>query len=55
MTAQLVLPFASTVIMVFFTVSVLERYLARRKLHFLFWGIGLAMFEIGRASCRESG
>jgi len=47
MTAQMVLPFLSTVIMVFFTVSVLERYLARRKLHFLFWGIGLAMFGAG--------
>ena len=47
MTVQMVLPFLSTVIMVFFTVSVLERYLARRKLHFLFWGIGLAMFGAG--------
>ena len=28
MTVQMVLPFLSTVIMVFFTVSVLERYLA---------------------------
>src|SRR4030067_662615 len=47
MDVQAVLPFVSTVIMVFFTVSVLERYLARRKLHFLFWGIGLAMFGAG--------
>ena len=47
MTVQIVLPFVSTVIMVIFTVSVLERYLARRKLHFLFWGIGLAMFGAG--------
>ena len=47
MTAQMVLPFLLTVIMVFFTVSVLERYLARRKLHFLLWGIGLAMFGAG--------
>jgi hypothetical protein len=44
---QTILPFVSTVIMIVFTVSVLERYLARRKLHFLFWGIGLAMFGAG--------
>jgi len=47
MSVQTVLPFVSTVIMVIFTVSVLERYLVRRKLHFLFWGIGLAMFGAG--------
>ena len=47
MDVQAVLPFVSTVIMVVFTVSVLERFLARRKLHFLFWGIGLAMFGAG--------
>jgi hypothetical protein len=44
---QTILPFVSTVIMIVFTASVLERYLARRKLHFLFWGIGLAMFGAG--------
>ena len=47
MTIQTVLPFLSTVIMVIFTVSVLERFLVRRKIHFLFWGIGLAMFGTG--------
>ncbi|HSB90505.1 MAG TPA: hypothetical protein VLD63_10825 [Anaerolineales bacterium] len=47
MSIQTILPFVSTVIMVIFTVSVLERYLVRRKLHFLFWGIGLAMFGAG--------
>jgi hypothetical protein len=47
MTIQSVLPFASTVIMVVFTVSVLERFVARKKAHFLFWGIGLAMFGAG--------
>ncbi len=41
------LPFISTVIMVIFTVSVLQRYVVRRQAHFLFWGIGLAMFGAG--------
>jgi hypothetical protein len=41
-----ILPFISTVILVF-VISVLRRYFARRKAHFLFWGIGLAMFGIG--------
>jgi hypothetical protein len=41
------LPFISTLIMVIFTISVLRRYVDRRKSHFLFWGIGLAMFGIG--------
>lgn len=47
MSLNLVLPFVSSVIMVVFTVSVLQRYWVRRKLHFLFWGIGLAMFAAG--------
>jgi hypothetical protein len=47
MSATTVLPFFSTLVMLVFTVSVLQRYRARRKLHFLFWGIGLAMFGIG--------
>lgn len=47
MSATQVLPFISTLVMLVFTVSVLQRYVARRKLHFLFWGIGLAMFGIG--------
>lgn len=33
--------------MVVFTVWVLQRYVVRRKLHFLFWGLGLAMFGFG--------
>ena len=41
------LPFVSTTVMLFFTVSVLQRYIARRLPAFLFWGIGLAMFGIG--------
>ncbi|HET7011045.1 MAG TPA: hypothetical protein VFI11_09740 [Anaerolineales bacterium] len=47
MNVQTILPFASTIIMVVFTVSVLQRYVARGRLHFLFWGIGLAMFGAG--------
>jgi hypothetical protein len=47
MSATTVLPFFSTLVMLVFTASVLQRYRARRKLHFLFWGIGLAMFGIG--------
>jgi hypothetical protein len=42
-----VLPFISTAIMLVFTLSVLKRWFARRKAHFLFWGIGLAMFGAG--------
>jgi hypothetical protein len=41
------LPFASTVVMFIFTVYVLRRYAVRRAPHFLFWGIGLAMFGVG--------
>jgi len=47
MDINLVLPFFSTAIMLAFTVYVLQRYLVRRKPHFLFWGIGLAMFAAG--------
>ena len=47
MSLNLVLPFLSTVIMLIFVISVLQRYVATRKLHFLFWGIGLAMFGTG--------
>ncbi len=42
-----VLPFISTAIMLGFTVYVLQRYFVRRAPHFLFWGIGLAMFGAG--------
>ena len=47
MTINHILPFISTAIMLVFTVSVLRRYFARRQAHFLFWGIGLAMFGTG--------
>jgi hypothetical protein len=41
------LPFVSAVVMLVFTVYVLQRYAVRRTPHFLFWGIGLAMFGVG--------
>jgi hypothetical protein len=41
------LPFASTAIMFTFSVYVLQRYIVRHTLNFLFWGIGLAMFAAG--------
>jgi hypothetical protein len=41
------LPFVSTIIMLIFTINVLQRYFVRRQAHFLFWGIGLAMFGAG--------
>ena len=44
---NLILPFISTAVMVVFVIAVLRRYVVRRKLHFLFWGIGLAMFGAG--------
>ena len=47
MSINQILPFISTAIMLGFTVYVLQRFLLRRQLHFLFWGIGLAMFGIG--------
>lgn len=47
MSINTILPFLSTAVMVVFTVWVLQRYVVRRKLHFLFWGLGLAMFGFG--------
>ena len=47
MTVNQTLPFISTAIMLLFTVYVLQRYFVRRQPHFLFWGIGLAMFGAG--------
>src|SRR5512138_2652290 len=47
MSINQILPFFSTVIMLGFTVYVLQRYAVRRAPHFLFWGIGLAMFGAG--------
>jgi hypothetical protein len=47
MSINLVLPFLSTIVMLLFTVWVLQKYVTRRKPHFLFWGLGLAMFGMG--------
>src|SRR3990172_8245747 len=47
MSINFILPFVSTAIMLAFTLYVLQRYLVRRAPHFLFWGIGLAMFGAG--------
>src|SRR5574341_2571131 len=47
MSVNAVLPFISTAIMFAFTAFVLQRYIARRSPHFLFWGLGLAMFGAG--------
>ncbi len=47
MSINLILPFISTAIMLVFTVLVLRRFVVRRSPHFLFWGLGLAMFGAG--------
>ena len=47
MSINSVLPFLSTLVMFAFTTFVLQRYLVRRSPHFLFWGVGLAMFGAG--------
>ena len=47
MTINHILPFLSTAIMLYFTLFVFQRYFVRRASHFLFWGIGLAMFGAG--------
>jgi hypothetical protein len=47
MDINLVLPFLSTAVMLVFVIFVLRRYMESRKIHFLFWGIGLAMFGAG--------
>jgi hypothetical protein len=47
MSINQILPFISTAVMLVFTVYVLQRYAVRRAPHFLFWGIGLAMFGVG--------
>ncbi|HEX9797117.1 MAG TPA: hypothetical protein VGA52_09025 [Anaerolineales bacterium] len=47
MSLNLILPFLSTAIMAGFTIWVLQKYAIRRKPHFLFWGLGLAMFGTG--------
>ena len=47
MSVNQILPFLSTLIMLWFTVDVFQRYRARRNPAFLYWGIGLAMFGAG--------
>lgn len=47
MSLNQILPFISTIIILVFVVMVMQKYFATRKLHFLFWGIGLAMFGFG--------
>ncbi|MCB9135648.1 MAG: hypothetical protein H6636_09490 [Anaerolineales bacterium] len=47
MSINLILPFISSAIMLVFTVLVLQRFAVRRAPHFLFWGLGLAMFGAG--------
>ena len=44
MTANLLMPLLSTLIMLVFTCVVMHRYFTRGGLHFLFWGLGLMMF-----------
>ena len=50
MSINMILPFLSTIVMFVFTAYVLQRYYVRRRLCFLFWGLGLAMFGIGSLS-----
>jgi hypothetical protein len=47
MSINQILPFLSTVVMLWFTIDVFRRYAVRRNPAFLFWGIGLAMFGAG--------
>ena len=42
-----ILPFVSTAVMLVFPLAVFQRFIVRRKAHFLYWGIGLAMFGAG--------
>lgn len=46
MPLNFILPFLASIIMFAFTVIVIWRYLKRRTLHLLFWGLGLAMFGV---------
>ena len=47
MSINQILPFLSTIVMLWFTIDVFRRYAVRRNPAFLFWGIGLAMFGAG--------
>jgi hypothetical protein len=44
------LTFLAAGIMFVFAAYVLQRYMTRRKLHFLFWGLGLGMFAFASLS-----
>jgi drug/metabolite transporter (DMT)-like permease len=46
MSLNLILALVTALVMFVFTAYVLQRYYARRKLYFLFWGLGLAMFGV---------
>jgi len=50
MSITAILPIVSTIIMFAFAAYVLQRYYLRRRLSYLFWGLGLAMFGIGSMS-----
>lgn len=50
MSINLILPFLAAAVMLVFTLYVLQRYFTRRKNHFLFWGVGLAMFAVASFS-----
>ena len=43
---KLILPMISAFIMLVFVILVLKRYVKRRDPHYLYWGIGLAMWDI---------
>lgn len=47
MSLNLILPFLSSAVMAVFVALVFQRFLVRRKPHFLFWALGLAMFGLG--------
>jgi hypothetical protein len=49
-TVHQILSFLAAVIMFVFAAYVLQRYVTRRKLYFLFWGTGLAMFAVASLS-----
>lgn len=50
MTISLVLSILAALIMFIFAAIVLQRYVIKRRLNFLFWGIGLTMFAVASLS-----
>ena len=50
MTINQILSILAALIMFVFAAYVLHRFVTKRKLHFLFWGTGLAMFAIASLS-----